>query len=258
MAKKNNLIQNPWVLFTIATLLLSAGWLMKSFPILIFVGFAPLFAISDQAKDHTSLWNRFELILLSLTLCLFSARLFDTQWLVVVLAQAIVFTLSFVGYSFAYQSLGNKLGKFTVIFFWLGTEYLLLKLPWSENTLFLADALLLQSTWLTWTYHLGYLGASLWILVVNLIFYLSFFHKKEFNGYYLAFGIALTILPILFSYQSESLGISRNEMITLYTQGTSDVTTNYAKQGELIARTAAWISVLIILLSLVKNKTRKK
>jgi len=122
MAKKNSQLFNSWVLFTVATLLLSAGWLMKSLPLFIFVGFAPLFAITDQAKDHKSPWNRFELILLSLTVSLFAATLFDTQMLVFILIQAILFTLTFVGYSFAYQSLGSRLGKFTIIFFWLGVE----------------------------------------------------------------------------------------------------------------------------------------
>lgn len=257
MAKKNSQLFNSWVLFTVATLLLSAGWLMKSLPLFIFVGFAPLFAITDQAKDHKSPWNRFELILLSLTVSFFAATLFDTQRLVFVLIQAIVFTLTFVGYSFAYQSLGSRLGKFTIIFFWLGVEYILLKLPWSEQTLFLADAIQLRASWLTWTDHVGYLGGSLWILVVNLIFYLSFFQKKEFNGYYFAAGITLIIVPILFSYQTNTTGISRSEMISLYTLGSSE-SEKYMNQGELIARTAAWISVLIILLSFVKNQTRKK
>ncbi|MEQ1586106.1 MAG: hypothetical protein ABL895_09525 [Cyclobacteriaceae bacterium] len=257
MAKRNNLPYNPWALFTIGTLLLSAGWLMKSFPVLIFLGIAPLFAITDQAKDHKSPWNRFELILLSLSVSLFAALLFNTKLLVFVLAQSILFTLTFVGYSFAYQSLGSRLGKFTIIFFWLGAEYILLKLPWSEQTLFLADALQLQASWMKWTYHVGYLGASFWILVVNLIFYLTFFQKKEFNGYYFTAGIALIIVPILFSYQTETAGINHAEMITLYTQGFSG-SEKYLKQGELIARTAAWISVLIILLSFVKNQTRKK
>jgi type III secretory pathway component EscV len=74
MAKKNNnLFHNVWVLFAAATLLLSAGWLMKSFPILIFVAIAPLFAIADLAKDKDSPWNHLELILLSLSVSFFSA-----------------------------------------------------------------------------------------------------------------------------------------------------------------------------------------
>ena len=90
---------------------------MKSFPILIFIGIAPLFAISDAAKDKETPWNHLELILLSLAISLFSASIFDTTQLILVLAQAIVFTLAFAGYTFSYHSLGSRLGKFTIIFF---------------------------------------------------------------------------------------------------------------------------------------------
>ncbi len=258
MAKKSSdLIYNPWSLFALAAVLLSAGWLMKPFPVLIFAGFAPLFAITDQAKNHSSPWNRFELILLALALAFFAAQLFETTLLVFVLAQAIVFTLTFVGYSFAYQSLGSRLGKFTVIFFWLALEYMFLKLPWIDKTIFLADALLLQPKWLNWTFQSGYLGASLWILCVNLVFYLSFFYKKVFNAYLFILAILMIAAPILISYQVEHEGISRAQMILSYSQGTLS-STSYDKQGELIARSAVWISVLILLLSFVKNKTSKK
>jgi len=261
MAKKNShLIHNPWSLFGLAAILLSAGWLMKPFPVLIFVGFAPLFAISDQAKDHSSPWNRFEVILLALAISFFTAQLYEVTLLVFVLAQAIVGTLTFVSYSFAYQSLGSRLGKFTIIFYWLAAEYLFLKLPWSAQTIFLADAVQLQPRWLTWTSHTGYLGASLWILCANLIFYRAFFYKKTFNLYFFITGIAMIAIPVLISYQLETTGINREQMILAYThtQPLNEINDSYARQGELIARTAAWVSVLIILLSIVKNKTRKK
>ncbi len=259
MAKKNSdLFHHAWILFALAAVLLSAGWLMKPFPILIFVGFAPLFAITDQAKNHISPWNRFELILLALALSFFAAVFYNSSSLVFVFAQAITFTLAFVGYSFAYQSLGSRLGKFTIIFFWLALEYIFLKLPWTDQTIFLADVLKLQPNWLNWTYHFGYLGASLWILCVNLIFYKSFFYKKTFNGYLFFLAILMIATPIVISYQIETDGISREQMIALYSQKTIESTDLYSKRGELVARTTAWISVLIILLSIVKNQTRKK
>lgn len=260
MAKKSSdQFHHAWILFALAAALLTAGWLMQPFPILIFVGFAPLFAITDQAKIHTSPWNRFELILLALGISFFAAVFYDTSTLVFVLAQAIAFTLAFVGYSFAYQSLGSRLGKFTIIFFWLALEYLFLKLPWAkQDSIFLADALKLQPNWLNWTYHSGYLGASLWILCVNLVFYKSFFYKKTFNVYLFILAILMVAAPILTSYQIEPDGISREQMIALYSQETLGSEDQYFKRGELVARTAAWISVLIILLSFVKNQTRKK
>lgn len=257
--KSNNPFLNVWILFVISTLLLSAGWLMKSFPVLIFVGIAPLFAISDVAKDKDSPWNHLELILLSLVISLFCASFFDTTQLILVFAQAILLTLAFAGYTFSYQSLGSRLGKFTIIFFWLGLEYLMLKLPWKNNLFFLADALQLQASWWKWNVTLGYLALSLWILIVNLIFYLGFFKTSAINWMLVALAIVLIAGPIVYSeFFIETSGINRDQMIALYTNGSDTVRENYKNRGELIPRSAAWVSVLIILLALVRNKIKKK
>ncbi|MBK7651070.1 MAG: hypothetical protein IPJ20_10460 [Flammeovirgaceae bacterium] len=94
MAKKNNSIWGPWSLFALSAVLLTAGWLMKPFPVFIFVGFAPLFALVDYAREAKNPWNRFELILLALSISLFAASFFDFQVIIFVLVQAIAFTLT--------------------------------------------------------------------------------------------------------------------------------------------------------------------
>ncbi|MDZ7649306.1 MAG: hypothetical protein U5K54_20275 [Cytophagales bacterium] len=215
----------------------------------------PIFALLDYARDSKNPWNRFELILLALTISLFAASFFDFQIIIIVLVQAIVLTLTFVGYSFAYQNLGSKLGKFTVIFFWLGIEFTFLNLPWREQTIFLADSLSLVPDWIRWTNHSGYLGVSLWILSVNLVFYLSFFHIGTFNLYLFILAILLIGIPIVLSYQLDTLGVNRAQMISFSNES------NILQEkftSELVARTAAWVSVLIILLAFVKNQTKKK
>lgn len=259
MAKKNSRGLNVWILFATATLLLAAGWLMKPFPVLIFAALAPLFAISDQAREHPSPWNRFELILLALSIGLLAAHAFDLSTLIPVLLQAILFTFVFVGYAFAYKNLGARLGKFTIIFFWLGLEYLVLKLPWHTKVVYLADSILLKPDWYTWTTHTGYLGVTLWILVANLLFYLGLFRSSGFNIYFLISAILLVAAPILYSLQNENSMITYSHMMQLYGSAPKgSLPQKYLQQGELIARTAAWVSVLIILLSFVKNYTRKK
>lgn len=260
MAKKNNkTLINVWILFAAATLLLSAGWLMKSFPVLIFIGIVPLFAISDTAKDKETPWNHLELILLALAISLFCASVFDTTQLIRLLAQAILLTLAFAGYAFSYQSLGSQLGKFTIIFFWLGLEYLMLKLPWRNDFYFLADSLKLHSTWWNWNADIGYLAISIWILVVNLIFYLAFFKFSSINWFLLGLGILLVIGSVMLSiFYIDGPGVNREQMIALYSDSTEEFSNHYKNRGELIARTAAWVSVLIILLAFVKNKIKKK
>jgi hypothetical protein len=260
MAKKNNTtLVNVWILFAAATLLLSGGWLMKSFPVLIFIGIAPLFAISDVAKDKETPWNHLELILLSLAISLFCASIFDTTQLIPLLAQAIVLTLAFAGYAFSYQSLGSRLGKFTILFFWLGLEYLMLKLPWRNDFYFLADALELQSSWWRWNSDIGYLSISIWVLVVNLIFYQAFLKSSSINWLFVVLAVLLVAGPVLYSiFYLDEAGLNREQMIALYSNGTEEFSEKYKNRGELIARTAAWVSVLIILLALVKNKIKKK
>ncbi|MBL7871987.1 MAG: hypothetical protein JNM78_10275 [Cyclobacteriaceae bacterium] len=258
MAKRNSGTWNPWVLVALSLALLVAGWLMRSFPILIFVGIAPLFALSDHANTSKNPWNRFELILLTLAVALFAANLFDFYLLVLVLTQAILLTLTFVGYSFAFQNLGSRLGKFTIIFFWLGVEYLFLALPWKEQTIFLADALRLYPGWTNWTQYIGYLGISLWILVVNLVFYLLFFQTKPFRMYLFILAIGLIILPLLLSYQMDTPGVNRIQMISLYTHESNILDAQNLRQGEVAAKTSAWVSVLVVLLSFVNYQTQRK
>ncbi len=229
---------------------------MKSFPIFIFFSFAPLFAIADQAKENDDFWVHTEFILLALFTAFFASSVFNSSHLTAAIVQAILFTIAFLGYSFAYSSLGSRLGKFTIIFFWLGLEYILLKLPWRNESIFLADAIVLKTNWLHWTTYTGYLGASLWILCTGLLLYLALF-KDSINFTWLGLTLALLIAPIALSYFLSEPGINRNDMISLYTQNSS-IASRYSKQGELVPRTAAWISVAILLLAFVKTQTRKK
>ncbi len=256
MAKKKNNVWQPWLLFLISAALFVAGWLMKSFPIFIFFAFAPLFAIADQAKESDDFWVHMEFILLALFTAFFASSAFNSSHLIAAIVQAIAFTVAFLGYSFAYASLGSRLGKFTIIFFWLGLEYIVLKLPWRNESIFLADAVALKPSWLSWTAHTGYLGASLWILCTGLLLYLALF-KGSIHFTWLGLTLALLIAPIAFSYFMSESGINRNDMISLYTQNSS-IASRYSKQGELVPRTAAWISVAILLLAFVKVQTRKK
>jgi len=248
---------NPWILFFIATTLLVAGWLMKSFPLLIVVALSPLFAITDKSHSEEKFWTYAELVLISLTIALLAGHVFQFSYLISAIIQAIGYTLAFVGYGFVHQTLGPRVGKFTIIIFWLGMEYAFLKLQWPLDFLFLADTVQLKTDWLNWTFHTGYLGASLWILTTNLMFYLTFFKGKINWLWLMVFFIAL-IAPVLFSFATELNGISRENMIALYSNAESASGGIYLKRGEFIPRTAAWISVLIFIFALVKNKTQKK
>jgi hypothetical protein len=257
MAKKNKSAINPWILFAAGTLLLTAAWLMKSFPLLIFAGLAPFFAIVDQGKEDDRFWNLSELILAGLTISFFAAHVFEIQFLVAAISQSICLTLAFVGYAFAYQSLGSRLGKFTIVIFWLGIEYILLKTPFRHQIVFLSDALQLHPSWQRWTIYTGYLGSSLWILIINLFIYLGLLKAEKINWYWVGLSIFCIAGPILFSLLGETSLVTRTNMLNLYDGEVKSLPTEYLEHGELIPRTAAWVAGLILLLSLIKNKTKK-
>jgi hypothetical protein len=258
MAKENKATLSPPILFLIATALLTAGWLMKSLPIFLFAGFAPLFAITDHIKKEDSFWESFEWVLLALGISFFAGQFFNFDFFISALIQAIVFTMAFISFGFARQNLGDRLGKLPILFFWLALEYLTLKFDWPSHSLFLADGFLLQSSWLKWTIHTGYLGTSFWILLSNLILYYALFKHGKINVLPLILFFICAIGPIVFSYVKGGEVISRENMIALYRTENSELPLVYITRGEFIPRTAAWVSVLILLFALVKNKTKKK
>ena len=230
---------------------------MKSFPLLIFAGFAPLFAITDQVNPEKSFWNYFELILLALSISLFAAYIFDTQYIIPVSVQGIVLTCSFVAYSFARRSLGPWLGKFCIVIFWLALEFLFLKLSRPNPTLFLADALSLQVEWIRWNSYTGYLGTSAWILVCNLILYYALLKNEKISLTLIGLYVLALAGPVIYSHTLSTQTIRREDMIELY-KNMSPLNSHYSEQGEYIPRMAVFISGLILIFAVLKNKTPKK
>ncbi len=255
MAKEINI--NPFILLGASVFLLAGGWLMKSFPIFLLFGYAPLFALTDRISDKKPFWNQFEYILVALCLSLFAAHQLRSDSIMNSIIEGIALTLPFIAYGFVRQSLGNRTGKFTIIFFWLAAEYVFLKTPWRENLVFLGDGLILFPHQMNFTCYTGYLGISLWILISNLLIYLTIIKEKAINYIFLILASVLIAAPLVFSLMNESEPITRESMLQLYGQSTVEVGA-YQLKGEWTGRTAAWVSVLILLLSLVKNKIQKK
>jgi len=246
---------NIWWLLLGGSTLLSAGWFMKPFPVFMFVGLAPFFAIVDHTIESENFWENCEMILIGLAAFFFAAFLFDTSSIIKVLVLAIIFTLPFLGFAFAHENFGARTGKFIIIILWLGIEYALLKIQWPSQTIFLADSLQIRSNWQQWNHQTGYLGASSWILLANWIFYAGAL-RNGINWYLIIFGLAIVIGPLVYSLTLETKPILRESMIDLY-KGNSLSDKVYSAKGELAARTCAWLSVLIVLFALVKSRLTK-
>jgi apolipoprotein N-acyltransferase len=255
MPKKGN--YSPPLLLSLATILLCLGWLMPSFPLLIFLGLAPLFAFSDRSETNSPILERMEFVLLALGISWVAYAVVWEHSIVVALVAAIIFTLAFVAHVWVWQSFGIRTGKLTLILFWLSIEYIILKLT-PENGIFLADALRLQGNWMRWTIHTGYLGGSLWILLVNWCWYQAFLQDKSIHWSWLAAGILMLFGPAAYSVILTESPITRQDMISLYRNQTAHGDVTYLARGELVVRTAAWLSTLILLFAFVKSQTKKR
>lgn len=236
--------------------LLSAGWLMGSFPLLIFLGLSPLLALAEPRHSDGSIFEKMELVLIALTLPLATTALVRHTPVVAALGMGIVNTLAFVGHAWTRQTLGVRTGKITLILFWLALEYAVLKL-FPTQGVFLADTLALQPAWTRWTIHTGYLGASLWILLVNWCWYLAFLQPKGIQWVWFGAGVLLLISPALYSLDLDASPIVRDQMVNFYRNLPTEEDVTYLARGELVVRTAAWLSILILLFTFVRQQTRK-
>jgi hypothetical protein len=245
---------NIWWLFLGGTVLLTAGVMMKSLPIFMFVGLAPFFAILDYTIESENFWEHAEMILIGLAIAFFAAFQFEASAFVTVFIHAILFTLPFIGFAFVYEGLGPRTGKFIVILIWLGLEYGLVKLQWPNNTYFLADSLKSWPTWTRWNLETGYLGATAWILTSNWLVYTGVL-RSGINWPLVIVALLVIGGPLVYSLALDVKPLVREDMINLYNNlGVSGV---YVNKGELVARTCVWVSILILIFAGVKSKTNK-
>jgi hypothetical protein len=256
MAKGNSNSYSPVLLCLASVFLLSGGWLMASFPIFIFFGLAPLFALTDRADNTAGIWEKMEWVLIALTVAFLAARTFDFSFTASSILYAILFTLPFIGQVWVKHVLGNKAGKITIILFWLAIEYVLLKID-ASGSIYLADALQQKAAWLGWNMRTGYLGSSFWILVVNLLVYQTLLSKTALKWQWILLTVVVLVGPIIYSY-SQSSYLSRATMLNLYELDDNTGNVTYLARGEFVVRTAAWISTLIILFTFIKGQTTKR
>jgi hypothetical protein len=67
-------------------------------------------------------------------------------------------------------------------------------------------------------------------------------------------ALLLVLGPVFYAKSIEGIALLKSDMITFY-QTDSSPFKRYAVNGEFIPRTGAWLSVLIIIFTLVKART---
>lgn len=252
-----NAIQNsnarPFALFIAGSTLIISAILWENFPVFIFIAFAPFFALLDFS------WSPRKVNLIALA-CLLGVLSELVLYYVGVNTPILLYIFLAAGLFAAFRSVQhlthNRLNKFTLVIVFTAVEYVLVKLMIHANPVFLADILSHKPEWTRWNISTGYLGTSLWIMAINLLFYQAIFQSKQINILLSLLGLLCIVLPILYSLNLENNAVTKEEVLQLYS-GTPGADNTYALHGELISRTGAWVSILIIIFTLVRIKTKK-
>jgi apolipoprotein N-acyltransferase len=196
-----------FVLAIISGLLFSAGW-FAPLTILLFFAWVPLFIIEDRISN-SDITKRKKLKVTWLSyFAFFIWNICVTWWIYYAsfggAAMAIVCNPIFMCVVFmVWHNLKRRINKpwaiWLLIPIWLGYEYghTLWDLTWSW--LILGNAFAFNHNWVQWYEFTGTSGGSLWVLVVNILFF-NVIKNSNYKAKQFAKPAAAIIIPIAISY----------------------------------------------------------
>lgn len=250
---ENRISKNPVVVGSAAIVCLLLGWYWLPF---LFFPFALLFRLKKILDSRDNIYQFSISIIFCVAVSIILIKILEGTLNGLTLTQAFTLPFAFIIFVFLDRKLPDRFSHFIIILFWLSFQYLFIKFTPDQSLFFLSDAPSIPPSWMRWNTYTGFMGGSLWILLINLFVFQSFFKAGKFNWLQVLFLIAVLLIPILISLNMRSSPLILKDMIDLYTGNKVD-NKEYTSTGELIPRTAVWISVLIIIFTFVKAKTTK-
>jgi hypothetical protein len=229
------------------------GWYWLPF---LFVAFAFLFHLITNIESKTNIYQFSFAIFSCVSTSIILIKILEDTFTWLTLIQAFTLPFAFIIFEIIDRKLPKRFSYFIIILFWLSYQYLFIKFAPGQFLFLLPNAPCIPPSWMRWNTYTGFMGGSLWILVVNLFVFQSFFKSKRIDWLQIIFLVAVVMIPIFISQSVRTNALQSNEMLDLYTGRKID-NMEYTSTGELILRTAVWISVLIIIFTFVKAKTIK-
>jgi apolipoprotein N-acyltransferase len=185
-------------------LILSAGWPMNGFPFLLFAGFVPLLFVEDHISRFRENFNKFS-ILTYAYVAFFIWNLLTTWWIwnstifgaiMAVILNSLFMAIVFTFFHWSKRGFFNpKHANYLFVLYWISFEYLHLDWDLSWPWLNLGNSFGMFPKWVQWYELTGALGGSLWILIMNVLFFNLI--KTLLNHQKSITKIAFSSLPIL-------------------------------------------------------------
>ena len=227
-----DLIKKPIVLSVLGGILLWAGWPTSPLFPLLFIGMAVLlFSAHQMIEKEYSGFKFFGVLYIGL----FTWNALTTWWIVnatvggvsiAVICNSLLMTIPFLFYRLSRKVEANKLAPFVFLVCWLGYEYLhhnwSLNWPW----LTLGNGLASYPQLIQWLEFTGVHGASLWILLINLMIF-GILKRGEISIknfipvsilFFIPVGVSLLLLTQSFDSKKESEVVVVQPNFNTYTQ----------------------------------------
>ena len=202
------------VLSLSSSIILSLAWpCIGDLAPLILFAFVPLLFVENYIFQNPSTHNNYHLFKYSF-IAFFFWNLFTTWWIynaslfgviMAVLLNALYMSCVFLFFHVARKVLGLSIAFISLIITWIAFEYLHLNWDLSWPWLTLGNSFANFPQFIQWYEYTGVLGGSLWILIVNVLFFIiikKFFVDKESvknNWLELVITFLLIALPLMIS-----------------------------------------------------------
>ena len=186
---KISLLQHPGVLAGGGALLLWGGWApWPSAPLslLLFIGWVPYLVMERQLTRDGARKRR---VFASTYLFLLLWNALTTWWvsyadlaagIAAVVLNALLMCLPLMAFRQTKKRLGNRIGYLSLPIFWIAFEQLHLRWDITWPWLTLGNGFAAAPQWVQWYEYTGFLGGSVWVWVVNLLFF-GWLVSKEFK-----------------------------------------------------------------------------
>ncbi len=239
-------------------LILSAGFPSLGFPLLLFIGFVPLFLLDDEIIGKYKK-NQKKRLFAYTFLTFFMWNAITIWWLhnakhpdgsyawdgffIATIANAFFMSSLFVLYSWVKKITGDYIGTFFFIALWISFEKVHLEweltFPWFN----LGNGFAGFYKWIQWYEFTGALGGTLWILILNAIFYHGIKEykrvpQKKFIYRTVIVASAFILIPTAISFYIYETYEEKGEKInvTIIQPKLDPYTEKYKKPGiELVA-----------------------
>jgi apolipoprotein N-acyltransferase len=196
------------LLALIAAFLLWLGWPTKPIPLFLFFGLVPLF-LTERIIEHPSFTRPAASFFkyAYLTFVLWNA--FTTYWvsystlpggIAAVLCNALLMCIPAMLFYFTKRRFGPKIGYPAFLVFWIAFEYFHLDWDLTWPWLTFGNGFAQRPEWVQWYEFTGFMGGSVWLIVVNILFFKAIADNPEKRWQKWVVPTLLVIIPIAISY----------------------------------------------------------